>query len=368
MKRPQSLTGRVVSLPPFRTFRGRALVFGTALVVATVLTFFPERHLATASFTPSDRESLGLGGTLGQLGAAGSIFGNQTAVEIALRIGNSDAARDIVIEKASLKNQLRIDDRTQLQRYLRRKVEVRSLRGGIVLIEMQDTDPERANKIVGAYELAIESELARIARRQTAYKRRVLKQLVKEASAELAEAQAAYDGFRLANRYPDPRGRIVAFADRVNALDATIRAKELDLYRTREIYADNNLNVRQINAELTALRKQLTEAKSVSPESEEGVRTVVEKSEELYRLERDLEIAKSLYVNYLRYLRGTAVEDLTADANIRLLELPHVVTKRQYWLPALAAAIAILLLWIAIEAYRLRPPPGHKLDEEPANA
>jgi len=368
MKRPQSLTGRVADLPVFRTFAGRALVFGTAIAVAALLTFFPERHLATATFTPTDRASLGLAGTLGELGATSSVFGNQAAVEIALRIGNSDAVRDVVIKKTFLAEQLESEGRTQLQRYLRRKVDVRSLRGGIVLIEMQDTDPERASEIVGAFEIAIEAELARVARRQTEYKRKVLRQLVKEASDELATAQAAYDTFRIANRYPDPKARLGEIGDRVNFLETVIRSKEVDLYRARAIYADNNLNIRQMQSELTALRKQLVEAKSLDPQSQQNVREVVENSTELYRLERDLDIAKSLYFNYLRYFRGTAVEDLTADANLRLIELPHVITKRQYWLPALASAVALLLLWIAIEAYRLRSPPGHRLDEEPANA
>lgn len=367
MTRPESLTGRVVNLRLFQTFGGRALVFGSLLAISAVLTLFPERHLATASFTPSDREALGLAGTLGQLGAAGSIFGNQAAVEVALRIGNSDAVRDLVIKKTSLAEQLDSEGRTQLQRYLRRKVEVRSLRGGIILIEMQDTDPEHATEIVGAFETSIEAELARVARRQTAYKREILKQLVKDASEELAVAEAAYDSFRLQNRYPDPRGRIGALGDRVNFLDTVIRNKEIDLYRAREIYADNNLAVRQMEAELRALRKQYAEAKSVAPDSEQGVREVVDNSSKLYRLERDLEIAKSLYNGYLRFLRGTTVEDLTADANMRMIEVPHVITKRQYWLPALAAGIAILLLWIAIEAYRVRAPRGTRL-EEPANA
>lgn len=367
MKRPQSLMGRVASLGLFQSFGGRAAVFGTAVAVAGLLALYPERHLATASFTPSDREALGLAGTLGQLGAVGSIFGNQAAVEVALRIGNSDAVRDMVIKKTFLADDLKTEGRTELQRYLRRKVEVRSLRGGIVLIEMQDTDPDKATEIVGAFETSIEAELARVARRQTAYKRQVLKQLVDEASDELAVAEAAYDSFRLQNRFPDPRGRIGALGDRVNALDATIRAKEIGLYQARQIYADNNLTVRQLEAELTALRKQYAEAKSVAPDSEQGVRGVVEKSSTLYRLERDLEIARSLYYSYLRFLSGTSVEDLTADANMRLLEVPHVVTKRQYWLPALAAAIAILLLWVAIEAYRLRPAMGHRL-EKSANA
>ena len=121
-------------------------------------------------------------------------------------------------------------------------------------------------------------------------------------------------------------------------------------------------------AELSALRTQLVEAKSIAPDEEQGVGELVQNSSKLYRLERDLETAKALYNNYLRYLRGTSVEDLTADANLRVLETPHVETKRQVWLPALALSIAILLLWVAIEAFRLRRPAGYRLEEDAANA
>jgi uncharacterized protein involved in exopolysaccharide biosynthesis len=363
----RSLVGKLAVNNLLSTFRRRALVFGTAAALTGVLAFFPERHLASSSFTPSDRDSLGLSGTLGQLGAVGSVFGNQAAVEVALRIGNSDAVRDIVIANTFLKDDLKAEGRTALQRYLRREVTVRSLRGGIVLIEMQHTDAELAQELVAAYQVAIQNQLGRVARRQTAYKREILKKLVKESSEELAEAEAAYDNFRLQNRYTDPRGRIGALGDRVNQLEGLIQSKEIDLYRARQIYTDGNLTIRQKEVELEALRNQLAEAKALVPDNERGVGDLVRKSSELYKLERDFETAKGLYNGYVRYLRGTSVEDLAADANLRVLEAPHVVTERQIWLPLLALCLAILLLWGAIEAYRLRPPPGSGL-KEPANA
>lgn len=364
----RSIVGNLAHLGFLARFRSRALVFGSTVALTGLLALFPERHLATSSFTPTDRDALGLAGTLGQLGAVGSVFGNQAAVEVALRIGNSDAVRDVVIAKASLAEQTKGESRITLQRYLRDKVVVRSLRGGIILIEMQDTDPDRASEIVSAYQTAIQEELGRVARRQTAYKRDVLKRLVKDASEELAVAEAAYDSFRLQNRYTDPRGRITSLGDRVNSLETAIRNKQIDLARASEIFTNRNLTIRQMEAELSALQAQLAQAKSVAPTDEQGVGELVQNSSKLYRLERDLETSKALYNSYLRYLRGTAVEDLTADANVRVLETPHVETKRQVWLPALALSIAILLLWLAIEAYRLRVPAGERLEEEPVNA
>lgn len=359
-----SLVGQVTNLRFFRKFHWRALILGGAAALLMVLAFFPERHLAVSSFTPSDRDALGLSGALGQLGAINSVFGNQAAVEVALRIGNSEGVRDEVIADTRLKDRLPTEGRVALQRYLKEKVEVRSLRGGIILIEMQDRNAELAEELVSAYQTAISTELGEVSRRQTAYKRDMLMRLVRDASEELQVAQAAYDNFRLSNSYSEPRASISAIGSRVEMLEATIRAREIQLATARQVYTDNNLTVRQLSAEIAALRRQLAQAQETSPEQSQGLGELVQNSTQLYRLERDLEVAKSLYLGYMRYLRGTAVEDLAADANLRLLEEPHVSSERQVWLPALALSIAIFLLWLAIEAYRLRPPPGGLRREE----
>ncbi len=361
------IVGRIAHLGFLARFRWRALLMGGAAAVLVVLAFFPERHLATSSFTPTDRDALGLSGTLGQLGAINSVFGNQAAVEVALRVGNSTAVRDDVIENTRLKGRLKSEGRVSLQRYLAKHVDVRSLRGGIIVIEMQDRNADLATEIVGAYQKAVQEELGQISRRQTAYKRDVLLQLVNNASDQLAKAQAAYDEFRLKNRYAEPRAAMTAISDRIPQLEVTIRAKEVELARARQIFTDDNLTVRQIVAEISALQGQLAAAKSLTPAQNQGVGELVQNSSRLYRLERELEVAKSLYDSYVRYLRGTAVENLTADANLRILEPPHVDTQRQIWLPALALAIAMLLLWIAIEAYRLRPPPGETFRNAASN-
>lgn len=358
-----SIVGQIAHLQFFSRFRWRALVFGVATLVFAALAFFPERYLATSSFTPTDRDSMGLGGTLGQLGGLSSVFGNQAAVEVALRVGHSVAVRDDVIDKTSLKDRVKSEGRIALQRYLTKRVDIRSLRGGIITIEMQDPDADLAKEIVAAYQRAVQVELAQISRRQTAYKRDVLQKLVTEASDKLVLAQSAYDDFRLRNRYAEPRSAMLAIGDRIPMLEGTIRAKEIQLATARQVYTDNNLTVQQMVAELGALRSQLAQARSTTPNQNQGVGELVQNSSSLYRLERELEVAKSLYSGYMRYLQGTAVEDLTSDANLRVLEQPHVDTQRQLWLPALALAIAIFLMWVAIEAYRLRPPPGEALME-----
>ena len=75
-----SIVGQIAHLRLFTQLRWRAVLFSGLTLVFALLAFFPERYLATSSFTPSDRDSMGLSGTLGQLGALNSVFGNQAAV------------------------------------------------------------------------------------------------------------------------------------------------------------------------------------------------------------------------------------------------------------------------------------------------
>ncbi|RZI61341.1 MAG: hypothetical protein EOP94_00880 [Zymomonas sp.] len=343
-------------------FRNRALIFGLLTLLFVVLAVFPQRYRAAVTIAPTDPQSLGLSQTLGQLGAISSVFGNQAAVEVALRVGNGIYVRDLVIKDLNLGKRLGIANRRELHRWLSKRVNVRSLRGGIVVVEMNSRDPEFARDIVGAYGSGMQERLAEISRRQTGYKRRVLEQLVKDASVQLATAQSNYDAFRLRNNNPLPAVAVEAVSQRISMLESAIKAKQIDIEAARQLFADNNPVIRQLSSEQNTLRRQLGEVRATSEVDVVSVGRAVSTSSQLFKLEREVTVARALYDSYLRYLQGTAVEDLTSSANVRMLEPAFVDTDRQVWWPAVAAAIAILLLWAAIEFYRLRPPVGARFD------
>ena len=359
-----SVVGTLAGLRWFDRFLIRALVFGLLIALALILAFFPERYRAATSLTPADPASLGLSGTLGQLGAINNVFGNQAAIEIAMRIAKSVAVRTAVIDSLQLPKRLDEPDKLAVHRWLESQVTIRSLRGGIISIELSGGDPELARAIVGAYAAGTQSRLADISRSQTAYKRNILTTLVADASDRLAKAQANYDSFRLNARYSDPRSSIQAIGERVPALENAIKSKQVQLTSARQLFTDQNIIVKQLLAELSGLRAQLAESQTTSPQGQEGVGRLVTQSSQLFKLERELSVSKALYDSYVRYLQGTAVEDLASNANMRVLEQPYIDTRRQYGISALAAALALMLLWISIEFYRLRPVAGARPGKE----
>ena len=356
MTPPRSIVGTLS-----RLFANPVIRIGSFLIVIAALLLlaaFPERFRASTTLTPTDPASLGLSGTLGQLGALNSVFGNQAAVEVALRVGTSKFVRNDVIRQTNLASKIGERNSVALHRWLEDEVTIRSLRGGIVLIEMQGRDTELMKEIISAYATATRDRLAEVNRRQTNYKRQVLNELVSEASQQLAQAEANYNSFRTSNRYADPDVALDAIALRIPALQDAIQSKQIQLNTARRVYGESNVVISQLNEEIRSLRAQLRQIQSTEPGGSEDIAETVRTSGQLFRLTRELTLAQNLYDNYLRYLEGTAVEDLTSTANIRILEEAHIDTERQYWLPPLAAAAMVLLLWLAIEFYRLRPPVG----------
>lgn len=358
MRPPPDAVGSLARRHPWP----RRGVFTVAILICGLLTFFPERYRAAVTLTPSDPSSLGLSGALGQLGALNSVFGSQAQVEISLKIGRSVYTRQVVVRRLNLVKRLNLRDEDEASRWLEKAVEIRSLRGGIVQVESLNRDAAFGRELVGALTDAMRERLGEIGRRQTAYKRNVLLKLVAEADDRLTRAQRAYDTFRLGTRYSNPGLAITAIGERIPVLQATIKSKEVELNAARQFATDDNMSVKQILAEITSLRRQLTEFQATNPTGSASLGRVVEQSNQAEKLERELALSKSLYYSYLRYLEGTSVEDLTSGANLRILETPFIDTDRQINILPLSLGILLLILALAIEFYNMRPPVGARLD------
>ncbi len=343
-----------------RDDRRRRGIIALLLGVFALLSFYPERYRAAVALTPTDPASLGLSSALGQFGAVNSIFGNQTAVEVALRVARSIYVRDAVIDKVNLIKRNGFLSRVAANRWLERNVDIRIQRGGIIEISTRNSDPELAKLIIESFTNATRRRLAEIGKEQTQYKRTVLTELVEETDKRLARAQENYDRFRRRTRYAQPTSAISAIGERIPQLQQLVKAKEVALYAARQFYTDDSLQIRQILAELKALRSQLAEAQTVRPGEKYSVGMVIEESTEARDLERKLFIARALYDNYTRFLEGTSVEDLTQTAVLRVLEPPFVDSTRQINLIPALLGILVLLGGLAVEFYLARPPVGNR--------
>ncbi len=354
MRAPRSIIGTLAANPVLRRPWLRRGIVVLLVAACVLLAFFPQQYRAAVSLTPTEPPNLGPSNAFGQL-AVGNVFGNQTAVEVAVRVAHSEFVRSKVIRKVNLDKVLGKTP-TATHRWLERKVDINALRGGIIEFETVLYDPDLALRVVDAYGQAVREHQAEISREQTFKKRDILLELIATSSDKLAKAQAAYDNFRLQTRYSSPQAAFFAAGDRVPEIEAILRAKEVELSAIRQFATDQNIRVLQARAEIASLQAQLADIRSLSPSNKSSVGDVVRQSTEAEKLKRDLDTARTVYENYKRYLQGAAAEDLTSNVNVRILEPAYVDSARQYRITPLAVAALLLLLAGAIEFYLMRPP------------
>lgn len=352
-----SLVGRVSNAPIFRNNLYRRLLLGLMVVVFLALALFPQKYRGVVTLAPSDPSALGLSGTLLQLGGGTSVFAGQAALDLSIQVARSLYVRELVSKRLDLPRKLG-KSRLEAVRWLEQRVSVSILRGGIIEIELIDRDPVFATKVVEVYSEALREQLGVVNRRQISYKRTVLEKLVASAGDRFDEAQARYDAFRRQSGYGNPSSAVASVAGRVPSLQQAIFDKQREIDALLAFGTSENMQIKTAQAQLAALRQQLAQARSAREATTGALGGVIQQSKELERLKRELELATDLYYNYKTFLQSTTVEDLTSLANTRLIEPAYVDPDRQFNKLPLAIAILILMMALAIEFYRLRPPVG----------
>jgi capsule polysaccharide export protein KpsE/RkpR len=334
----------------------RRIVLGVAVVILLVLTLVPEHERAVATLAPTDPAALGLSDTLGQLSAGTSVFGSQAALDLTVKIGRSVYVRDAVSRRLGLEKRLG-KDRLHVMRWLDSKVDLRTQRGGIIQMEMSDANGEFALQVLNAYTTEMRARLASIARQQVAYKRSVLDKLLSDSYDRFERARVTFDNFRRGTEYADPEGALSQIAGRIPGLEQEILAKQRQLDTFRAFATDSNPQVRNVTAEIASLQRQLAQAQSQRQQNG-SLGEVINESNKSAQIRKEYDFARDLYYNYKKFYEGTIVTDLTASANIRILEPPYLDPARQFNLLPLCLAVLLALVGLAVEFYRLRPPVG----------
>lgn len=361
--RTLAFTDVVIGWRWFRTPWLRRAIFATLIALAALFALFPTRYVANVKLAPQDTNTAGLNSILSQLGGNyAALLGNHQPVEIDLAIGRSF---DVQADVARATGMVTTKDPAELDRAVKkldRHAAVRALRAGIIEIEVDGRDKAETLRLAQIYARTMQQRIGALSRDQTAFKRQVLSDRMHEASQRLARAEAAVNTFRQQNRIVMPEAQLSDAVSTLSALRAQYQAVQVELAKTERFYAPGSYQVKSIRAALAALEGQIAQAEDRNRNSNGLTASgLAPRSIEFERLNRELTFARSLYEAYTRYLEGAAIEDLTSNFNMQIIEPAFIEPDLKFnTIPAILLVVLVLIAG-ASEFYWLRPPPGARL-------
>lgn len=251
-----------------RRFLSRCALVG--IVGSTLLAFLiPVRYTSTTRLMPPDQSGGGLaalaalakgsGGVGSDLGVMGSeLLGMRTTSDLFVGVLGSRSVQDDLINKFNLRKlygSRHIEDtRKQLEEHINVKADRKS---GIVAIEVSDRDPQRAAAMARECVEQL-NQIVVTLNTSSAHKERVfLENRLGQVQQDLEEAEKDFSKFASQNTTLDVKEQGRAMINAAAELEGQLIAAQTQLEGLRQIYTDNNVRVRSLEARVAEYRRQL---------------------------------------------------------------------------------------------------------------
>jgi capsule polysaccharide export protein KpsE/RkpR len=251
--------------------------FAFALLVSFLL---PTRYESSTRLMPPDQQSGGLamlaafagrstGGSSSSSGGLGNLGGNLgTMAEDLLGLKNSGALfidmlngptiQDAVIQKFDLRKLYGEKYWQDARKKLAKRTDVKEDRkSGVITITVTDRDPQRAREMAQTYVDALNSLLAQVSTSSARRERMFIEQRLKAVKQNLDDALQNFSEFASKNATFDVPSQAKSMLDSEATLEGQLVAAESELEAYKQVYTDNNIRVRTVEARVNELRHQV---------------------------------------------------------------------------------------------------------------
>lgn len=339
--------------------RKRRRVYLILALLLAVLCVAPRPYVARAKVVPQDSASIGLGSMMSALGAQfqglASLFGGgKQPIDMYLAIGRGTEVTDAVIKQLKLVGPDGYATQNKARVALAKKVDVHSLTGGILEIEVRTHDADQAEALTKAYVKAISDRIIMLGRDRVERKREIVTERFREAATRVTSAEARLNDFRRRNRLAAPEAELGSALSIRAGLEAKLQAKLVELQTLQRFQGPENAQLQAVQSEVASLREQIARsAKPAEGAAGPNVAGLTEISGEYLDLFRDYRFAQALYEVYARASEEVAVETLAGDtaSDVQVIEAPRVDPDRKFNIPAVALLALVILAAVFTELY-----------------
>lgn len=301
----------------------RLLMWATVagLLIATAIAFLiPKRYTSTAELMPPD-QSTSPGAAImasltgGLAGLAESALGVKTNGALFIGILKSDTVQDDVVRKFKLQKLYGARYIEDARKALAANTNISDdQKSGLISISVTDRDPRRAAEMVQEYVNELNWVVTHLSTSSAHRERVFLDERLTQVTANLEEAEKKFSQFASQKGAIDVPNQGRAMVTAAATLQGQLIAAESELQGLRQIYTDNDMRVRAVQARVNEMRSSLQKiaGKDADKNSSAG---------ELFPSISQLPV---LGVTYADLLRQTKVEEAVFETLTQEDELAKV--------------------------------------------
>ncbi len=240
-----------------------------SLVLSLTIAFIiPKQYKATASIMPPDQQSsgtmmlaalMGRGGGLGSLGSlASGLLGGHTSTALFVNLLESGTVGGHLIDRFNLQHVYHTRYRITTAKHLAHSTKITDdKKSGVITIEVEDTDPVRARDLAQAYLDELNKILNQTSTSTARQERIFIEHRLNGVQNDLERAQLELSEFSSKNSTVDIKEQTRAMVDTGARVEAELLVEQSGLQSLRQIYGDNNMRVRETEARIASLQRDL---------------------------------------------------------------------------------------------------------------
>jgi uncharacterized protein involved in exopolysaccharide biosynthesis len=364
--------GRLVRRARFAWEHRRRLVqvAGIGFVLSTVVAFvIPKTYESTTSLMPPDPSGTGmmmmaaLAGRAGSnfAGLAGDMLGLRSSGVLFIGILKSRTVQDDLINKFDLRrvySRKRWEDTREELAKLTEIAEDR--KSGIISITVTDRSPTRAAAMAQEYEDELNRVITEL-NTSSAHRERVfLEQRLGQVKQDLETAEKDFSSFASKNTAIDIKEQGRAMIDSAAALEGQLIAAQTELESLRQIYTDNNVRVRAMQARVDELQRQLRkiggsgttgDSSSADAASYPSIRQLPLLGVSYADLYRRTKVQEAVFETLTQQYELAKVEEVKETPSVKVLDPPEIPEKKssphRLWIMfgGIGLSLCLALVW-----------------------
>jgi len=337
-----------------------------AVLSAGISLLLPKYFTATAKMLPPQQTQSIAVALLGQLAPLASLAGGiRNPNDMYLSMLRSRTVADSLIDRFSLMKLYGTDKRMDARKKLASYTEIISGRDGIIIVSVDDRDPNRAAEIANAYVDQLEKLTRNLAVTDAGKKRRFFEQEVKTASEELAKAEdelkATQESTGIIQLDSQARVMLQAYAE----LRAQVSAKEVQVQAMQTFATPDNPDLIRSRNELAALRTQVARFEHSQSGPIVGLEKVPRAGLDYIRRFREVKYRETLLELLAKQYQIARIDEAEGAALIQVLD-PALPPEKKSWPPRAALVmVATLLALMLATMFVLLQESFRKLKENP---